>query len=137
MPPLPIDAESAPVKPSYPSHKTQPGRLLAALLRGQKINPLTGWIQLGIYRLADSAFQLRRTGWPIENIGLDVQNRFGEDCHVACYVLPNHAINDAGWIGQAFAEWVEMHPPKAKGTRQAHIAAPSIPEQTQSMSNLQ
>ncbi len=126
LPLLTVDAESAPVKAVYPSYKTQPGRLLAALLRGQKINPLSGWRLLGIYRLADSVFQLRRAGWTIDNIGLHVQNRFGEECHVACYVLSEHAINEAGWVGQAFAEWVDMHPPKPKGA-----------DQTQSMSVLQ
>lgn len=97
--------QSARTAPFYPNPNTQPGRLLAALLSGRKIDPLTGWRLLGIYRLADTKLQLRRLGWPVENLGLTVKNRFGECCHVAMYALPADAIEDAGWFGEAFAEW--------------------------------
>jgi len=98
--------ESARTAPSYPNPRSQAGRLLAALLTGQKVDPLTGWRRLGIYRLADTTFQLRGLGWPIDNLGLTVRNRFGEDCHVALYSLQSEAIESAGWMGEAFAEWV-------------------------------
>ena len=104
--------QSARTTPSYPNPQSQAGRLLAALLTGQKIDPLAGWIKLGIYRLADTKLQLRRLDWPITNLGLTVKNRFGDDCHVALYELPHKAINATGWVGEAFAEWVAMQPPK-------------------------
>lgn len=129
-----MNQNAAPHRPCFPSHQTQPGRLLAALLRNKKVDPLMSWHLLGIYRLADSVFQLRSAGWPIENIGLEVKNRFGENCHVACYLLPDHVINEVGWIGLSFAEWVEMHPPKAKGALQACRVMQSIPNQTPAVS---
>ena len=61
---------SARTAPSYPNPQSQAGRLLAALLTGQKIDPLVGWRKLGIYRLADTKLQLRRIGWPVTNLGL-------------------------------------------------------------------
>lgn len=81
--------------PSYPASGTQPARLLAALLAGKEVNPLVGWLTLGIYRLSDTVYQLRNLGWPIITGRLDVKNRFGEQCRVANYHLPREAINFA------------------------------------------
>ena len=100
--------QSARTAPSYPNPHSQAGRFIAALLTGQKIDPLAGWFKLGIYRLSDTKLQLRRLGWPVTNLGLTVKNRFGDDCHVALYALPHKAINVAGWAGEAFSEWVAM-----------------------------
>ncbi len=96
------DSHPAPVK-TYPTHGTQPARLLAALLYGSAINPLGGWRSLGIYRLSDTVFQLRGMGWPVQTDRLNVSNRFKESCYVAQYMLPAHAINDADQTGQDFA----------------------------------
>lgn len=90
--------------PTYPAHSTQPARLLAALLGGSAVNPLGGWRSLGIYRLSDTVYQLRGMGWPVLTDRLHVSNRFKEPCYVAEYILPAHAINDAGQTGQGFAE---------------------------------
>lgn len=90
--------------PSFPSHDTQAARLLATVLLGQKINPLRGWVNLGIYRLSDTKFRLREMGWPMESGRLDVSNKFGEACHVALYGLPQWAIEMAGERGREFAE---------------------------------
>ena len=89
--------------PSYPSYGTHPARLLAAMLRRQQVNPLDGWRRLGIYRLADTAFQLRGMGWPVITGNLEVHNRFGEKCRVAEYRLAPEAIEAAGLEGQEFA----------------------------------
>lgn len=86
----------------YPRNKTQAARLLAAMLSGERINPLTGWLQLGIYRLADTAFQLRGLGWPVITKALEVSNRFSEKCRVAEYHLEPEDINAAGIDAQAF-----------------------------------
>lgn len=90
--------------PILPPHGTQPARLLAVALLGQKISPLEGWKRLGIYRLSDTKFQLKKLGWPMESGRLDVANRFGEPCHVALYGLPVEVIEDAGAAGQEFAK---------------------------------
>lgn len=88
---------------ALPHHGTQAARLLSALLAGQCINPLAGWRQLGIYRLADTAFQLRGLGWPVVTGSLEVANRFGEKCRVAEYRLDPEAIEAAGQVAQEFA----------------------------------
>lgn len=89
---------------TYPAHNTQPARLLAALLHDLDIEPLTAWKKLGIYRLADTVFQLRAIGWPVITERLDVANRFHEACRVAQYCLPDEAIANAGNAGQDFAK---------------------------------
>jgi hypothetical protein len=90
--------------PSYPTPDTQAARLLAVALLNQKINPLRGWVNLGIYRLSDTKFRLKEMGWPMESGRLDVANKFGESCHVALYGLPEWAIEQAGERGQEFAQ---------------------------------
>lgn len=89
---------------AFPHHGTQAGRLLSGLLSGQRINPLAGWRQLGIYRLADTAFQLRGLGWPVVTGKLEVQNRFGEQCRVAEYFLEPETIQAAGKSAQEFVQ---------------------------------
>lgn len=90
------------IDPSYPATGTQPARLLSALLFGKEIDPLAGWLTLGIYRLSDTVYQLRNLGWPVITGRLDVKNRFGEECHVANYYLAQDAINAAGDRGREF-----------------------------------
>jgi len=100
--------ESAPDKrdfnPIFPAHDTQAARLLAMALIGQKINPLRGWVSLGIYRLSDTKFRLKAMGWPMESDRLHVSNKFGEACRVALYGLPDWSIEAAGDKGREFAE---------------------------------
>lgn len=73
--------------PTPPSPNTQAARLLDHLTTGKTINPLEAWVTLGIYRLADTVFQLRGLGYPIKTVLKPVQNRFGESCRVAEYHL--------------------------------------------------
>lgn len=96
--------DSAKFNPTYPAHDTQAARLLAVALLGQQINPLRGWVSLGIYRLSDTKFRLKEIGWPMEAGRLDVANKFGEACHVALYGLPAWAIEATGEYGQEFAQ---------------------------------
>lgn len=90
--------------PSYPAHNTQAARLLAYALVGRKVDPLTGWRSLGIYRLSDTNHRLNKLGWPMESGRRDVSNKFGEPCHVALYGLPDWAIANAGKQGREFAQ---------------------------------
>lgn len=90
--------------PAYPAHDTHAVRLLAIVLLGKKVNPLWGWLRLGIYRLADTKFRLKKMGWPMKTDRLDVSNKFGEPCHAALYRLPDWAIDVAGEKGREFAE---------------------------------
>ena len=90
--------------PTFPKHDTQAARLLAAVLLGEKVNPLLGWTRLGIYRLSDTKFHLKEMGWPMETVRLEVSNKHGELCHVAEYALPQWVIDAAGEHGQRFAK---------------------------------
>lgn len=66
---------------------TQCERLQKFLEVNGKINPLQAWELLGIYRLASRIHELRDEGLEIETRNVKVQNKFGEDCHVAEYAL--------------------------------------------------
>lgn len=89
--------------PIYPAHGTQKSRLLAAMLAGRQINPLTAWREFGTYRLADVVFQLKRkNGWPVDTDDLAVRNTFGEECIVGLYSLDQKAIDAAGEEGQRY-----------------------------------
>tara|TARA_R110000803_G_scaffold192742_2_gene255638 strand:- start:19 stop:231 length:213 start_codon:yes stop_codon:yes gene_type:complete len=66
---------------------TQKDRLIKHLAENESINPLTAWIDLGIYRLSDTIFRLRNDGYNIVTEKLIVKNKFGESCIVANYKL--------------------------------------------------
>ena len=87
----------------FPTHGTQKARLLAAMLAGRQINPLTAWREFGAYRLADVVFQLKRkNGWPVRTDDLPVRNTFGEECVVGLYSLDRDIIDAAGDEGQRY-----------------------------------
>ena len=86
----------------FPHHGTQPARLLAFLLLGRLIDPLMAWRTAGIYRLADTVFQLRGMGWQVATNRLDVKNRFGEQCHVAQYELRDSVPPELAAAAQEF-----------------------------------
>ncbi len=67
---------------------TQEDRVLTHILDNGSINPLESWLSCGVYRLSAVIHQLRNNGIPIENIGTNVKNRYGEDCKVGKYVIP-------------------------------------------------
>lgn len=62
-------------------------RLHAHLNQFGSITPLVALAELGIYRLSDAVFKLRRRGVKIETAYVDVKNQFGETCHVAKYII--------------------------------------------------
>lgn len=64
-------------------------RLKNHLMLYGSINPLESWLKLGIYRLSDVIFKLRKQGIKIETELTDVSNQFDEKCRVAKYVLVN------------------------------------------------
>jgi len=66
---------------------TQSNRLLDYLKLHGTINPLESWQQLGIYRLSDTVFRLRKQGYLIRTDLVEVKNQFNEVCRVANYVF--------------------------------------------------
>lgn len=65
----------------------QTDRLLNYLDKHKSITPMQGWNDLGIYRLSDTVFKLRKSGIAISTRVATVKNRFNEPCRVAKYVL--------------------------------------------------
>lgn len=66
---------------------SQNERLLNHLKQHGSINPMQAWQELGIYRLAARALELKQEGYPIRRELIEVNNRFGEACKVAEYKL--------------------------------------------------
>jgi hypothetical protein len=65
----------------------QTERLQEHLNAHKTITPFEAWTKLGIYRLSDTVFRLRKKGLAIETNLIDVENQFGETCHIAQYKL--------------------------------------------------
>lgn len=61
-------------------------RLLKRLEVGP-VDPMVALSELGIYRLAARAFDLKESGYPVIKQTVEVTNRFGESCRVAQYRL--------------------------------------------------
>jgi len=70
---------------------TQINRLKQYLLLNRTIRPLEALSQLGIYRLSDTVFRLRKEGWNITTELVEVKNQFNEVCRVAEYRLIDNA----------------------------------------------
>lgn len=70
---------------------TQINRLKDYLLIHGKIRPLEALSQLGIYRLSDTVFKLRKEGWNIVTELVELTNQFNEVCRVAEYRLIDNA----------------------------------------------
>lgn len=65
----------------------QTDRLIAHLEQNYTITPFVAWAELGIYRLSDTVYKLRKQGYDIVTNSLTVHNKFGEKCVVAEYEL--------------------------------------------------
>ena len=65
----------------------QKERLLNYLTDHKSINPIVSWNYLGIYRLSDVIYKLRKDGYDIKTNEVEVKNQFGEICRVANYEL--------------------------------------------------
>jgi hypothetical protein len=63
----------------------QQERLISHFKKSKTIDPLRAWTQLGIYRLADCVYQLRKKGFEIKTEQKRVKNKFKETCIVAEY----------------------------------------------------
>lgn len=84
----------------------QQERLTEYLEKHGKIDPLKAWTQLGIYRLADTVFNLRKKGYEITTTNKKVKNRFKEVCIVAEYKLEGsdnewHYFTGNAWMVRA------------------------------------
>jgi len=62
-------------------------RLLNHLQNNRTVRLLEALSKLGIYRLSDTVFKLRKQGYNINTKLVEVRNQFDETCHVAEYEL--------------------------------------------------
>jgi len=73
--------------PIFPEHGTPAARLLAALMRKQRVAEIWAWEKLGIPRVGTAVQQLRKLGWNLLMVHNTECNRFKEPCRVANYWL--------------------------------------------------
>lgn len=91
-------------RPAYPSPATVKGRVLGALLRGERITHQDCWRRFGSSRLSHHVYELRRTGWPVLMIEQTVTTSDGgRTATIGIYSLPADAIAAAGEEGHDFA----------------------------------
>lgn len=94
---------------NYPDHSTVKGRVLGALLRGERLTHLDCWRRLGSARLSHHIYILRggKAGndWPVEMIEIDATTTdAGRHATIGEYYLPAEVIAEAGELGQKYAE---------------------------------
>ena len=65
--------------------ESQNKRLAKYLRDGGKVNPLTAWEKLGIYRLSARIFDIKKLGLDVKGDLVEVLNRFGETTRVKEY----------------------------------------------------
>ncbi len=92
------------VNRKFPNPKGLPGRFLALLLTGRRYTHLDAWLELGHSRLADSAWKLRKAGWPVQ---IHEESVATSDCGrpalIGFYYLTPEKIAEAGEDGQRYA----------------------------------
>lgn len=62
-------------------------RVLKELRSGLRLTQFESIQKLGILRLASRIDELRQSGHKIKTEMIQVENRYGEKCHVANYIL--------------------------------------------------
>jgi len=67
---------------------TQNERVIKYLSEGNKITSLDAWQELGIMRLASRIYDIKRQGVSINKEQITVKNRFGENCTVSQWSMP-------------------------------------------------
>ena len=65
----------------------QESRLYTYLMHNKSITPLESWQKLGIYRLSDKVFTMKKKGHNIVTDIVEVSNSHGEVCRVGRYRL--------------------------------------------------
>ena len=90
---------------NYSSPSTVKGRVLGALLRGERITHLDCWKRFGSSRLSHHAYSLKHDGWPVQMIEQTVTTSdAGRAASIGTYFLTAEVIEAAGERGQQFAQ---------------------------------
>lgn len=87
----------------YPRVESVRGRILGALLRGDRLTQLDALHRFGNFRLAADIEVLRRHGWQIQTDEIEVSTSdAGRRACVARYAMTDAAIAQAGEDGQRY-----------------------------------
>jgi hypothetical protein len=82
-------------------HDTVRAEVLADLLGGSELTPMSAVRSSSTTRLADAIFALRGMGWSIETGELTVPTKDGRIANVAAYKMPTGVIASAMTAGAA------------------------------------
>jgi hypothetical protein len=67
--------------------ENQSKRIINWLNEGKEIDPITAWMDLGIYRLGARISELRKEGVPIDDKWIKITNRYGEEVRFKSFFL--------------------------------------------------
>lgn len=98
-----LDLNLCPAR-AYPSPESVKGRVLGALIRGERLTHKDCWLRFGSSRLSHHVYELRRSGWPVsmEEINVTTSDA-GRTAVIGLYSLPADAIRQAGEGGQDYS----------------------------------
>lgn len=90
---------------SYPNAYSVKGRVLGALLRGERLTHLDCWKRFGSARLAHHIYVLRSIGWHVVMVEKTVSTSDGgRPAGIGEYWLSPSSIQQAGEIGRKFSD---------------------------------
>jgi len=90
---------------SYPAPTSVKGRVLGALLRGERLTHLDCWRRFGSARLSHHIYCLRGSDWPVQMVEETVTTSdAGRPASIGIYSLDPAVIEAAGERGQEYAE---------------------------------
>lgn len=93
------------IGPHFPDTETVRGRILGALLRGDKLTQQDALHRFSNLRLAADINVLRNSGWGIETEMIEAATRdAGRRAEIARYHMPESTRLAAGEHGQQYAE---------------------------------
>lgn len=99
-----LHAPSKPVN-EYPDPHTVKGRVLGAMLHGDRLTQKDAWLRFGSATLTQTVFALKRAGWPVKIDPLTVKTTdAGRPALIGVYHLSPNTIADTGKEGQIYAE---------------------------------
>lgn len=100
-----FENDSARTAPFYPKAESVRGRVLGALLRGNRLTQGDALRRFGTSRLGAAICSLREGNWPIATRMIEIETSdAGRKAHIARYSIPCTDIAQAGEQGRQFAE---------------------------------
>lgn len=88
----------------FPDAETVKGRVLGALLHGERLTQKDAWLRFGSATLTQAVYALKRGGWTIQTDPLTVKTTdAGRGAIIGVYHLDPDTIAEAGDYGQQYA----------------------------------